>query len=227
MQHEEMADKYFCTVCATAIVGRSEKAIKQHNKSRPHKINLERGSSVTPASAVEESNGGNEEREECALCNLLGRDAEQYCHRPEDMTELNRYCHAPMWMASPKRGLLVKGDTTTPFLTASVGEIPETPSCFLHCSELYCNAGGIRLPNIDISGKRAQVHSLSHAKRILQDANRTVWAAFAVSGEASIQLHPRFLFHLPKHTRHYGVLTERESTLLFIRSSYYEGPGRY
>jgi hypothetical protein len=175
-----------CDICSVSVPS-SGKAMKQHLKSRPHKLKMK---GIPEGSEPRQERDRDDREDECALCTLLSRESEDTVHDVSQMAESPqaRFCHAPPWIAAPKKSHV---NGVQPFLTTRSGELPEIPKNFAHVVELYCNTGAIRFPNIDINHKRVHVSSWSHAKKSILDAvddQLPMWVAFAVNDIA----HPRW-----------------------------------
>ena len=264
-------NEVFCEVCKISLVSYTEKAIKQHLKSRPHKLKV-KGLSNPSAAEMEVPGHGETQEEEilaaevakvelgltnmsakmkskavsgkrtgqpptCGLCALLSFDETTHFHDPVlcdvdsagiirskhlekdqpngsssydkevkasegekddcetiqhlDYPSPRRFCHAPPYVASPKKAHLATSGSL-PFITTVGGSIPELPTNFRHAASLFCTPGVKRLPNVDWDGKRVCFTSLTQAKRTLYEAaenvNLTMWAAFAFDGVE----HPRW-----------------------------------
>ena len=172
----------YCTLCCVQLSGVSEKALKQHLKSQPHKQKLkdpnagQRHAPKACAPVKGEEAVQEEEETACSWCDAL--QAPEPTERPLHSSN-PPFCHPPPLSMNPRKDVLL----SSPFVTfRSHGTHAVLAEDLPAALGAYCNhSPNYRLPNVDINGENSEVKSWSQAARLLSQADNAklpYWASF-------------------------------------------------
>eukprot|EP01006_Ploeotia_vitrea_P015910 TRINITY_DN46297_c0_g1_i1.p1 TRINITY_DN46297_c0_g1~~TRINITY_DN46297_c0_g1_i1.p1 ORF type:complete len:330 (-),score=24.38 TRINITY_DN46297_c0_g1_i1:27-992(-) len=183
-----------CDVCGTLVDTANEKRLKQHLRSKPHKVAAKKSQQQDKQSeAVEQplEHTESDSDDDCPLSNLgAGCPVSVELHDSGTLPQGRPHLLPPFF---PKMTAKRLREQTTPFITYDGGWLcGEVPTTVEEACELYlCNDGQkMNLPNIDVNGCRIQVPSWRSARESLLQAHAegdVFWATSIVDLQ-----HPRW-----------------------------------